>query len=351
MTPDDTTTNPSEPCSAAGQRFLVTGGAGFIGSHLAETLLDRGALVTVVDNLSTGDQANIAHLTPRLGFRFVQASDTDPGLMDGLAPESDFIFHLAAAVGVKWILDHPVQSLENNFLGVRAVLEAAHRHSRPVLITSTSEIYGKSSAVPFREDDDAVLGPTSRSRWSYAASKMVGEFLGLAYHREKGLPVIVARLFNTVGPRQTGRYGMVIPRFVRQARAGEKLTVFGDGRHSRCFLHVKDAVEALIKLAGHPGAGGQVFNVGSTEEITVMDLARRILELVKPAEAPQTNHPDLEAWIDRIPMDRVYSGDFEDMARRVPDTSKILAYTGWAPRYSLNQALLDVIQDQAGPGA
>ena len=323
MTPDpkDMANRPNHD-PVKGRHYLVTGGAGFIGSHLAEALLATGAGVTVLDNLSTGDAGNIAHLAQRPGFRFVKASDTDSEVMETLVKECDLVFHLAAAVGVKWILDHPVESLETNLLGIRAVLQTAHRHNRPVLITSTSEIYGKSTAVPFREDDDAVLGPTSRSRWSYAASKMVSEFLGLAYHRDKGLPVIVARLFNTVGPRQTGRYGMVIPRFVRQARAGEKLTVYGDGGHSRCFLHVSDAVEALMGLAGHPGAPGQVFNVGSTEEVTIMNLARRILELVQASGGGKTAGPDLWARIDCIPMDRVYSGDFEDMARRVPDISK-----------------------------
>ncbi|HEX7975893.1 MAG TPA: NAD-dependent epimerase/dehydratase family protein, partial [Anaerolineales bacterium] len=242
-------------------RVLITGGAGFIGSHLAEAMLERGRGVTVIDDLSTGRFENIAHLVGHPDFRFAIDSITNEAVMDRLASECDVIFHLAAAVGVMLIVEQPVHTIETNVMGTEAVLRAALRYRAKVLIASTSEVYGKGNHLPFREDDDVVLGPTSRSRWSYAASKMVDEFLGLAYHREKGLPVVVFRLFNTVGPRQTGRYGMVIPRFVQQALRGDPLTVYGDGEQSRCFLHVHDAVEAILALADCSQAVGQVFNI------------------------------------------------------------------------------------------
>ncbi len=317
-------------------RILITGGAGFIGSHLAEEMLSRGHKVTVIDNLSTGRFENIQHLVDHPSFRFAIDSITNEVVMDRLASECDVIIHLAAAVGVMLIVDHPVQTIETNVMGTEAVLKAALRYRAKVLIASTSEVYGKGNHMPFREDDDVVLGPTCRSRWSYAASKMVDEFLALAYHREKGLPVIVFRLFNTVGPRQSGRYGMVIPRFVQQALQNTPLTVYGDGKQSRCFLHVKDAVEAIVGLIQSPEAVGEVFNVGSTEEVSISQLAEKVQEFVNK-ENPE------RPGIVYTPYDQAYAVGFEDMQRRVPDISRVHALTGWQPRRSLDEILHDVI--------
>jgi UDP-glucose 4-epimerase len=322
-------------------RILITGGAGFIGSHLAEALLELGHHVTVIDDLSTGRFENIRGIVERgpaagshPSFRFAIDSITNEVVLDRLASECDVIFHLAAAVGVKLIVENPVHTIETNVMGTEAVLKAALRYRAKVIITSSSEVYGKGNNLPFREDDDVVLGPTSRSRWSYAASKMVDEFLALAYHREKGLPVVILRLFNTVGARQTGQYGMVVPRFVQQALRGEQLTVYGDGRQSRCFLHVGDAVAALIALAECPEAVGEVFNVGSTEEISILDLACRVLELA----GGDRNR------IVYVSYDQAYAAGFEDMRQRVPDVSKIRKYTGWEPRRFLQEILQDVIK-------
>lgn len=323
-------------------RALITGGAGFIGSHLAEALLQRGHSVTIIDDLSTGKFENIAHLVEHPRFRFAIDDITNEMVMDRLASECDVIFHLAAAVGVMLIVEKPVHTIETNVLGTEAVLRAALRYRAKVLIASTSEVYGKGNQIPFREDDDVVLGPTCRSRWAYAASKMVDEFLGLAYHREKGLPVTVFRLFNTVGPRQTGRYGMVIPRFVQQALQGEPLTVYGDGQQSRCFLHVHDAVEAILALASAPQAVGEVFNIGSTEEVTISALAQRVLELAGERLQPG---PRLEEALRFIPYEEAYAVGFEDMRRRVPDISKINRMTGWAPKRSLEETLRDVVEE------
>ena len=339
-------------------RVLITGGAGFIGSHLAEALLDLGHEVRVVDDLSTGRRSNLDHLRIRPGFEFVQGDVTATDLMDELCEGCGFVFHLAAAVGVARIMERPVECLETNFLGARAVLGAARRRGLEVLVTSTSEIYGKSAAVPFQEDDDAILGPTSKGRWAYAASKMVTEFLTLAYAKEMGLPVVIARLFNTVGPRQTGRYGMVIPRFVGRALDGLPLTVYGDGRQSRCFLHVKDAVDALLRLAVCREARGRVFNVGSAGEVSIIGLARKILLMVDalaPTRRPLTIDPELPEGLESeadgriafIPMDRVYSADFEDMDRRSPDLTRIEAATGWKPMFGLDRILSDVIRHMA----
>jgi UDP-glucose 4-epimerase len=324
------------------KRILITGGAGFIGSHLAESLLDQGHQVTVIDNLSTGNFKNIKHLVHREAFRFAIDTITNEIVLDRLVSECDLIFHLAAAVGVKLIVENPVHTIETNIMGTEAVLKAALRYRVKVLVASTSEVYGKGNHIPFREDDDVVLGPTSRSRWAYAASKMVDEFLSLAYLREKDLPVVIARLFNTVGPRQTGQYGMVVPRFVQQALKGEPLTVYGDGNQSRCFLHVRDAVDALIGLAKCPEAVGQVFNVGSTEQVTIVDLARIILELVqKESKREIEKH---SAPITFTPYEHAYTEGFEDMLQRVPDISKIKRYTGWQSRQSLKMILKDVIR-------
>jgi len=322
------------------RRVLITGGAGFIGSHLAEQLLDSGMEVAVLDDLSTGRFENIAHLVGRPGFSFAIDSITNAIVLDRLASECDAIVHLAAAVGVKLVVERPVHTIETNIMGVESVLKAAARYRAKVIIASTSEVYGKGVRVPFREDDDVVLGPTSRHRWAYAASKMVDEFLALAYHQKYGLPVIVVRLFNTVGPRQTGRYGMVIPRFVRQALANEPLTVYGDGSQSRCFCDVSDTVRALEALLDEERAVGQVFNVGSTEEVTILDLAKRVKQLAHSASP-----------IMFVPYDKAYAPGFEDMQRRVPDISRIRSLIGWEPRYDLDAILRRIInyfEDEIG---
>jgi UDP-glucose 4-epimerase len=310
------------------ERILITGGAGFIGSHLAERLLDSGKEVAILDDLSTGRFENIAHLVGRPGFSFAIASITDTPVLDRLASESHAIVHLAAAVGVKLVVERPVQTIETNIMGAEAVLKAAARYRAKVLIASTSEVYGKGTRVPFREDDDVVLGPTSRSRWAYAASKMVDEFLGLAYYHKYNLPVVIARLFNTVGPRQTGRYGMVVPRFVQQVLKGDPITVYGDGSQSRCFCDVSDTVRALETLLEEDDAVGRVFNVGSTEEVTILELARRVKALL-----------DSDSPIEFIPYAQAYAPGFEDMQRRVPDISRIRALTGWQPQLQLNDIL------------
>jgi nucleoside-diphosphate-sugar epimerase len=320
------------------KRVLITGGAGFIGSHLAEALLERRHHVTVIDNLSTARFENIQHLVRphsavngRPSFRFAIDSITNEAVLDRLASECDVIFHLAAAVGVKLILESPVHTIETNVMGTEAVLKAALRYRAKVIVASTSEVYGKGNGFPFREDDDVVLGPTSRSRWAYAASKMVDEFLALAYHGEKGLPVVIARLFNTVGPRQTGRYGMVVPRFVGQALRNEPITVYGDGTQSRCFCDVTDVVSALIGLAEHPEALGRVYNIGSLEEVCIRDLAGLAREIT-----------DSKSEIAHIPYADAYAPNFEDMQRRVPDTSRVRALLGWRPQLSLREILVRV---------
>jgi UDP-glucose 4-epimerase len=324
-------------------RVLITGGAGFIGSHLAETLLDHGHAVTVIDDLSTGAFENISHLVGRAGFRFAIESIADEMVLDRLSSESDLIFHLAAAVGVKLIVERPVHTIETNIMGTEYVLKSALRYRAPVVVASTSEVYGKGARTPFEEDDDVLIGPTCRSRWAYAASKMVDEFLALAYHEEKGLPVVICRLFNTVGPRQTGRYGMVIPRFVGQALAGEPLTIYGDGEQSRCFLHVEDCVDALIRLAAEPRAIGQVFNVGSTEEVTIRDLAERVLARVEDLGGELPPVDPLEERMSFVPYEKAYAAGFEDMRRRVPHLGKIERLVGWRPRKGLDAILEDVV--------
>jgi len=326
-------------------RAMITGGAGFIGSHLAESLLEHGHQVTVIDDLSTGRYENIQHLVDRPNFHFAIDTITNEVVMDRLASECDVIFHLAAAVGVMLIVERPVHTIETNVMGTEAVLKAALRYRAKVLIASTSEVYGKGNQVPFREDDDVVLGPTSRSRWAYAASKMVDEFLALAYFREKNLPVVIFRLFNTVGPRQTGQYGMVIPRFVQQALRGEPITVYGDGQQTRCFIHVADAVEAILALADSPQAVGEVFNIGGTEEITIASLAERIIEMVRT----RSDGEDPVGEIRFVPYDEAYAVGFEDMRRRVPNTTKILEFTGWKPNRSFDQVLRDIIEAHSKP--
>jgi UDP-glucose 4-epimerase len=313
-------------------KALITGGCGFIGSHLAEALLDRGDAVTVVDNLSTGRFENIAHLVGRPGFSFCIENIANETVMDRLVSECDLIYHLAAAVGVELIVQEPVQVIETNIKGCEAVLRIGARYRKKVILASTSEVYGKNESVPFREDADSVLGATTRSRWSYACSKAMDEFLALAYAKQLALPVVIVRLFNTVGPRQTGRYGMVIPRFVQQALADQPITVYGDGQQTRCFTYVGDVVRAIVGLADAPGAVGQVFNIGSTQEISIMQLARRVVELTGSASS-----------ITLVPYDQAYEEGFEDMRRRVPDTSKIAQLIGWQPRVDLDGILKRVI--------
>ena len=323
-------------------RYLITGGAGFIGSHLADALLAAGHDVTVIDDLSTGSIRNIAHLRERRGFRYVIDTMLKAPLLVELVDEADAVFHLAAAVGVKLIVESPVRTIETNIRCTEALLEAVDKKKKKVLITSTSEVYGKSVAVPFREDGDIVLGATTRGRWSYACSKAIDEFLAIAYHRERDLPTVVVRLFNTVGPRQTGRYGMVVPRFVQQALEGEPITVYGDGSQTRCFTHVNDSVRALIGLVECEDAVGEVFNVGSEEEVTVLELARR----VKVATGSSSE-------IVLIPYDEAYEANFEDMPRRLPSTDKIRGAIGWRPEVSLDTIITSVVQHhrQHMPGA
>ncbi|MEM9543850.1 MAG: GDP-mannose 4,6-dehydratase [Cyanobacteria bacterium P01_E01_bin.42] len=318
--------------------YLITGGAGFIGSHVCEALIEQGYRVLAIDNLSTGSLENIRHLLKHPNFQFAYASITDEVVLDRMMSEADVAIHLAAAVGVKLIVEKPVHTIETNVMGMESVLQAAIRYRVKTIVASTSEVYGKGNKVPFTEDDDIVLGPTCRSRWSYAATKMVDEFLALAYYREKGLPIVIARLFNTVGPRQTGQYGMVIPRFVQQTLNEENLSVYGDGQQSRCFLHVSDAVRALLKLAECQEAIGEVFNVGSTEEISILELAQKVIAL-----APKTKS-DRSPAIDFIPYGQAYAPGFEDMQRRVPDNTKIKQYIGWQPSKSLDKILKDVFE-------
>jgi len=313
-------------------RALITGGAGFIGSHLAEALLARGEEVTIIDDLSTGRFENVEHLKDHPCFHFAIETITNQTVMDRLVSECDLIFHLAAAVGGELIISRPVHVIETNILGTEMVLRTANRYRRKVLLASTSEVYGKSDEVPFREDADRVLGPTARSRWSYSCSKAVDEFLALAYWKEKGLPVVIFRLFNTVGPRQTGRYGMVVPRFVRQALGGEPITVYGDGQQSRCFADVEDVVRGIVALAEHPDALGEVFNIGSGEEVTIEELAWRVRKVTGSLSE-----------LVYIPYDEAYEAGFEDMRRRVPDLTKIHALVGYEPRVPLDETLQRIV--------
>ncbi len=313
---------------------LITGGAGFIGSHLADALLAQGHRVLAIDNLSTGRQDNIQHLLNNPNFHFACTNITYEVVLDRMASQADIIIHLAAAVGVKLVVEHPVHTIETNVMGTEAVLQAGRRYDCRVLIASTSEVYGKGNGIPFSEEDDVVLGATSKCRWAYAASKMVDEFLGLAYHREYGIPVVLFRLFNTVGPRQTGRYGMVLPRLVGQALRGEPITVYGDGTQSRCFCDVRDVVRAITGLAQHPEAPGRVYNIGGTEEMSIQELAERVKVVTE-------SHSEIV----HIPYTEAYAPGFEDMRRRVPDTSRIQGLLGWHPQLSLDQILVCVRDD------
>jgi UDP-glucose 4-epimerase len=313
-------------------RVLITGGAGFVGSHLAEALLGRGDEVYVLDDLSTGSIDNIGHLKSNPKFHYTIDSVTNEPLLAELIDRCDTVVHLAAAVGVKLIVEHPVRTIETNVHGTEVVLKVANKKKKRVLIASTSEVYGKSAKVPFNEDDDLVMGPTSKHRWAYACSKMIDEFLALAYFKERKLPVIIVRLFNTVGPRQTGQYGMVVPNFVRQALANEPITVFGDGTQQRSFTYVGDVVRAMVALIDEPKAIGQVFNIGNGKEISIRDLAVRIKQMTGSTSEIVT-----------IPYDQAYEAGFEDMPRRVPDISKIRALIGYEPTVELDEILERVI--------
>ncbi len=313
--------------------YLITGGAGFIGSHLAEELLRRGATVSIIDDLSTGSIVNIEHLKPNPRFRYVLDTMMNRAVLMELVDAADVIMHLAAAVGVRLIVESPVRTIETNIKCTELVLELANKKKKKVIIASSSEVYGKASKVPFCEDDDLVMGATNKGRWSYACSKMIDEFLALAYWKEKRVPTVVVRLFNTVGPRQTGQYGMVVPRFIAQARAGEPITVYGDGSQRRCFTWVGDVVQALIELSDQSGAVGEVFNLGNTEEITILELAER----AKAVTGSQSK-------VVFVPYERAYAAGFEDMPRRVPSIEKVRRLIGFRPSLGLD-GILKLVND------
>jgi len=315
-------------------RALVTGGAGFIGSHLVERLLADGMEVTVVDNLSTGSPSNIESFRDDPAFEFVQGDICDAKLMEELAERCEIVFHLAAAVGVQLIADDPVHTIETNIGGTEVVLDVVNKFGRKILIASSSEVYGKSEDVPFREDDDLVLGSTTFSRWSYACSKAIDEFLGLAFHQQYGLKVVIARFFNTIGPRQTGRYGMVVPRFVERALKNEPLWVYGTGKQKRCFCYVADLVDAIVRLADCEQAVGKVFNVGSQEEVSIEALAEKVIELTGSKSGKQF-----------IPYEVAYGRPIDDMMRRVPCLDRIRQTVGWEPLTTLEQTLRIIIDD------
>ncbi len=313
-------------------RVLITGGAGFIGSHLSDAYLERGDEVYIIDDLSTGSIENIQHLKKHPRFHYTIDTVQNYAVLAELVDTCEVVFHLAAAVGVKLIVESPVRTIETNVRGTEIVLAVANKKKKKVLVASTSEVYGLSTEVPFREDGNLVMGATTKGRWSYACSKAIDEFLALAYWREKKLPTIVVRLFNTVGPRQTGQYGMVIPTLVKQAMAGKPLTIYGDGKQTRCFGYVGDIVGALMKLMDHEGAVGQVFNIGSTEEVSIEQLAARIKELTSS-----------DSEIVYIPYSEAYEEGFEDMPRRVPDVGKVTKLVGFAPQTDLDGILREVI--------
>lgn len=316
-------------------KIFITGGAGFIGSHLAERLLQRGDQVIVLDDLSTGSMANIEHLVGQPGFLHRIGSALDEPLVRELVDRADVTVHLAAAVGVRLVVEKPVHTIQTNVQAAEVVLAAAAHKQKIVVLASTSEVYGKSAKVPFTEDDDITLGPTVRSRWAYACSKALDEWLAFAYYREKKVPIIIARLFNTVGPRQTGRYGMVLPNFVRQALRGESITVHGTGQQTRCFAHVRDVVEALLRLLATPAAVGEVFNIGSNEEVSILDLARKV------RAAADSSSP-----IVLVPYREAYAEGFEDMLCRVPSVSKLEKFAGFRPQIPLEQIIIEVVAEQ-----
>jgi len=316
-------------------RALITGGAGFIGSHLADHLLDRGDQVVLLDDLSTGRVTNIEHLNDRTGAEFVLGSILDTELVDEAVARVDAVFHLAAAVGVNLIVEKPLESLMTNIRGTETVIEMAHKYDKRLLVMSTSEIYGKNTSDSLSEDDDRILGSPLKSRWSYSEAKAIDEILAYTYWREKGLETVIIRLFNTVGPRQTGSYGMVIPRFVGQALRNEPITVFGDGNQTRCFCHVGDVVEGLVALSEHPEAFGKVFNLGGGEEVSIRELAERVIELTGS-----------QSSLEFIPYDTAYEAGFEDMERRVPNTTRAMQLVGFEPSASLDDIIRSVIDDQ-----
>ncbi|HWE97653.1 MAG TPA: NAD-dependent epimerase/dehydratase family protein [Tepidisphaeraceae bacterium] len=317
------------------KRFLITGGAGFIGSHLAERLVGDGHHVVALDDLSTGSLRNLAGLAGQPEFQLVRGSVEDEATVNILLSQCDAVFHLASAVGVQLIVDEPVRTIRTTIRGTEVVLEAANKYGRPVLITSSSEVYGKGVRVPFSEDDDVVMGSTRHSRWCYAYSKGIDEFLGLAYHKQYGLPVRIVRLFNTVGPRQVGMYGMVLPRFVAAALKGDPLQVYGDGKQTRCFCHVGDVVDAILRLSDAPGAVGQVFNLGSDEETSINDLASLVIRLTKSSSA-----------IEHLTYEAAYGQKFDDMARRVPKLDKIRSVIPFMPRHKLEDIVRAVIEEK-----
>jgi len=320
-------------------RYLITGGAGFIGSHLSDELLERGHEVHVLDDLSTGSIENIRHLKDRPGFAYTIDSAENSPVVAELVDGADAVYHLAAAVGVQLIVESPVRTIETNVHCTEVVLAQASKKKKPVFIASTSEVYGKSVDLPYREDGDLTLGPTVKGRWSYACSKAIDEFLAIAHWKERRLPTVIGRLFNTVGPRQTGRYGMVIPNFVTQALAGRPLTVFGDGTQRRCFCHVSDVVRALADLMEHDGVYGEVFNIGSQDEVEILALAEKVREATGSSSE-----------IKLVPYDEAYEEGFEDMQRRIPDTTRIRERIGWEPTKSLDEILADVVNEhRVGP--
>lgn len=318
-------------------KTLITGGAGFIGSHLAEELLDKGHQVFLIDDLSTGSIDNIEHLKKNKGFSYTIDTVLNSPVLAELIDKCDVVFHMAAAVGVMLIIESPVNTIETNIKGTEAVLIHANKKKKKVIIASTSEVYGKSDQKSFKENGDLILGPTTKGRWSYACSKAIDEFLALAYCKEKRLPVVITRLFNIVGPRQTGRYGMVIPRFVKQALLNQPITVFGDGKQTRCFTHVKDAVSSLVKFSQTDKAVGEVINLGSDNEITIASLAKKVKETVES-----------KSEIRYVPYNEAYEEGFEDMRRRVPDLKKIKKIIGFKLKYSLDDILKDVIEYYKG---
>jgi UDP-glucose 4-epimerase len=320
-------------------RVLITGGLGFIGSHLAERHLSQGDEVYVIDDLSTGSFENVAHLKSNPRFKYFLDSVTNIQLTAELIDLADITYHLAAAVGVRLIVESPVKTIETNVRGTEVVLSLAAKKRKRVLIASTSEVYGKRETVPFREDDDLVIGPTIKGRWSYACSKAIDEFLAIAYWREKRVPTVIVRLFNTVGPRQTGRYGMVIPNFARQALNNEEITVYGDGSQRRCFTHVCDVVSALMGVITHPKAVGEIYNIGSDREITILELAEKIRKAANSSSR-----------IVFVPYDVAYEEGFEDMMRRVPALNKVNALIGYSPKATLDQIIADVIASERAAG-
>jgi nucleoside-diphosphate-sugar epimerase len=314
-------------------RYLITGGAGFIGSHLSYLLLEAGHQVVAIDDLSTGSLENIAPFQHHPQYKFVRETIMNALVLDRLTSEAEIVIHLAATVGVRLIVEDPVRTIETNIMGSESVLKTAHRYSCKVLIASSSEVYGKGVKVPFCEEDDRLMGSTHQSRWAYATTKAVDEFLGLAYHQQFDLPVVIMRFFNTIGPRQTGRYGMVVPRLVQQALTGQPLQVYGDGQQTRCFTDVLDVIGAVYKLSQHPAAVGQIYNIGSSEEVSIYQLAERILELTS------SNAP-----IQLVPYEIAYARGFEDMQRRVPSLEKINRLIGYQPRFNLKDTLKRIIE-------